>query len=108
MNFAESEIAKLLSSKLGEAGRVTHLALGAGSIRMTLELSGQGAPVDLFAEGITWTKDGDTLVVRWKQVGSSLTWAHSLLQTLAEKAHHEIRMPDSLRMAPLKMILPKA
>jgi hypothetical protein len=108
MNFAESEIAKLLSSKLGEAGRVTHLALGAGSIRMTLELSGQGAPVDLFAEGITWTKDGDMLVVRWKQVGSSLTWAHSLLQTLAEKAHHEIRLPDSLRMAPLKLILPKA
>lgn len=107
MNAAESEVAKLLNARLGEVGKVTDLTLGRGSFRLTLELAGQGAPVALFAEGLRWNTEGDQLVVRWDRAGSDLRWADALVRTLGERAGHAIRLPDSLRLAPVKLLLPR-
>lgn len=107
MNAAESELARLLTARLGEAGRVTGLSLGRGSVRLTLELAGQGAPVELHADGLRWTTEEGQLVVRWDKAGSSLAWADALLRALAARANHELRLPDSLRLMPLKLILPR-
>ena len=107
MNAAEAEIAKLLSARLGEAGKVSAVALGRGSLRLTLDLAGQGAPVDLHAEGIRWSTEGDQLIVRWEKAGSSLPWVDALIRALAARANHELRLADSLRLMPLKLILPR-
>lgn len=107
MNAAESEVAKLLDARLGGAGKVTDLSLGRGSFRLTLELSGQGAPVTLFAEGLRWNTEGDQLVVRWDKAGSDLAWADSLVRALGERAGHKVSLPDSLRLMPIKLLLPR-
>lgn len=107
MNAAESELAKLLTARLGEAGKVTDLALGRGSLRLTLELAGQGAPVELHAEGLRWTTEDGHLVVRWDKAGSSLAWADAFLRAIAARVNHEVRLPDSLRLMPIKLILPR-
>lgn len=107
MNAAEAEIARQLTARLGEAGKVADLALGRGSVRMVLELAGQGAPVELRAEGLRWSTEGDQLVVRWESVGSSLPWVDALLRALAERAGGALRLPDSLRLAPIKLLLPR-
>lgn len=107
MNPAEAEIARQLTARLGEAGRVSELSLGRGSVRITVELAGQGAPVELRAEGLRWSTEGDQLVVRWDTVGSSLPWVDALLRTLAERSGGALRLPDSLRLAPIKLLLPR-
>lgn len=107
MNAAEAEIARLLDARLGEVGRVSDLALGRGSVRLTLELAGQGSPVELSAEGLRWDTEDGQLVLRWERAGSSLAWADALIRALGERARHEVRLPDSLRLAPLKLLLPR-
>lgn len=107
MNAAEAEIARQLSARLGEAGRVTDLALGRGSVRVTLELAGQGSPVELHAEGLRWSTEGDQMVIRWERAGCSLAWVDALIRTLAARSGDALRLPDSLRLAPIKLLLPR-
>lgn len=108
MNPAEAVLAKALGDRLGGAGRVSALSLGRGSVRLTLELRGQPGPVDLFAEGLAWTPDGDHLVLRWESAGSSLEWADLLIREAGRRCERRIRVPDGLRLAPLKLLLPRA
>lgn len=108
MNATEAELAKMVSARLGDIGKVTDITLGRGTVRLTLELAGQGAPVELHAHGIRWSSEGDHVVIRWESAGSTLTWADRLIATLAARSGNELRVPDSLRLLPLKLILPKA
>lgn len=108
MNPAEAVLAKALGDRLGGAGKVTSLSLGRGSARLTLELLGQPAPVDLFAEGLSWTTEGEHLVLRWESAGSSLEWADLLIREAGRRCGHRARIPDGLRLAPLKLLLPRA
>jgi hypothetical protein len=107
MNAAESEVAKLLNARLGDVGQVTDLSLGRGSFRLTLDLAGQGAPVTLHAEGLRWNTEGDQLVIRWDRAGSDLRWADTLVRALGERSGHRVSLPDSLRLMPVKLLLPK-
>lgn len=108
MNAAETELARMLSARLGEMGKVTDIALGRGSVRLTLELAGQGAPVELSAEGLRWSSEADQVVIRWDSAGSTLAWADRLIATLSARSGNTLRVPDSLRLLPLKLLLPKA
>lgn len=108
MNAAEAEIARLITARLGDAGAVTDVALGRGSLRLTLELAGQGAPVELSAEGLCWSTEDGTLVIRWEKAGSSLAWADRLIRTLGERSGRAVRLPDSIRLMPIKLLLPRA
>ncbi|MFN7339904.1 MAG: hypothetical protein ACK5VI_02360 [Opitutia bacterium] len=108
MNPAESAVAKALGDRLGGAGKVLSVALGRGSARITLELRGQPAPVEVFAEGLAWRPDGDHLVVSWETAGSSLEWADILIREAGRRCDRQARIPDSLRLTPLKLLLPRA
>jgi hypothetical protein len=107
MNPAEAALAKALGDRLGDAGRVTDLSLARGAVRMTLELRGQPEPVGLFAEGLSWTSDGDHLVVRWETAGSSLEWVDLLIREAGRRCDRRVRLADSLRLAPIKLLLPR-
>lgn len=107
MNPAEAEIARQLGARLGEAGKVTAVSLGRGSVRLTLELAGQVAPVELRADGLRWQTEDDRMVIRWDAAGSSLPWVDALIRSFSERAGREIRLPDSLRLMPLKLLLPR-
>lgn len=108
MSPAEAALAKALGERLGEAGRVASVSLGRGSLRLVLELRGQPRPVELYAEGARWEQDGDHLVVSWERAGSDLEWADILLRAAGERAGRRLRLPDGLRMLPLKLLLPRA
>jgi len=108
MNAAESELARMLSARMGEMGKVSDVTLGQGSVRLTLDLAGQGSPVELHAEGLRWSNEGDQVVIRWDRAGSSLPWVDRLMLKLAERAGNELRIPDSLRLLPIKLLLPRA
>jgi hypothetical protein len=108
MNPAEAAVAKAVGDRLGEAGRVSAVALARGSARVTLELRGQTAPVEVFAEGLAWRAEGDQLVIRWERVGSSLEWMDILLREEGRRRGGRISLPDSLRLLPLKLLLPRA
>ncbi len=108
MNVAETEVAKLLNARLGDVGKVTDVSLGRGSFRLTLDLAGQGTPVTLFADGLRWSTESDHLVIRWDCAGSDLAWADALVRTLGERSGHKVSLPDSLRLMPIKLLLPKA
>jgi len=107
MNAAESEVAKLLNARLGDFGKVTDLSLGRGSFRLSVDLAGQGAPVTLFAEGLRWNTAGDKMFIRWDRAGSDLAWVDALVRTLGERSGHQVSLPDSLRLMPIKLLLPK-
>ena len=108
MNAAETELARMLSARLGDIGKVTDLTLGRGSARLTLELAGQGAPVELSARGLRWSSEGGQLVIRWDGAGSTLAWVDRLIATLSARSGNALRLPDSLRLMPLKLLLPRA
>lgn len=108
MNPAEAAIARALAERLGKAGTVVAVALAAGSARFTLELRGQPGTVDLFAKGLAWRPDGDHLLLSWEEAGSSLEWADILIREAGRRCERRVRLPDSLRLLPLKLLLPKA
>jgi len=108
MNPAEAAVAQALGDRLGDAGKVAAVVLGRGSARITLELRGQPAPVEVFAEGVTWRPDGDHLVLTWETAGSSLEWADALIREAGRRCDRRARIPDSLRLLPLKLLLPRA
>jgi len=108
MSPAEAALAKLLSERLGDAGSVRSLALGKGSVRLELDLAGQPGPVEISAEGLSWEPDGEAVVVRWASVGSSLAWLDRLAAAASARAGNRLRVPDSLRLLPLKLLLPRA
>jgi len=108
MSPAEAALAKVLGDRLGAAGRVAAVSLGRGSLRVRVELRGQPAPVEVFAEGACWEPDGDHVVVRWEREGSSLEWADTLLRAEGERAGRRLRLRDGLRLVPLKLLLPRA
>lgn len=107
MSPAEAALARAISERLGAAGKATSVSLGAGSVRLTLELAGQAAPVEVFAEGARWEQDGDHVVVRWERAGSSLEWADALIRAAGERSGRRLRLADGLRLVPLKLILPR-
>ncbi len=107
MNPAEAAVARAIEGRLGDAGKVASVALGRGSARVTLELRGQPVPVELHAEGLAWRPDGDHLVLSWEDAGSSLEWADILIREAGRRCDRQARIPDSLRLAPLKLLLPR-
>ncbi len=107
MSPAEAALAKLLGDRLGDIGAVRAVALGKGSVRVTLDLAGQPGPVEVSAEGLSWEPDGDAVVVRWTRVGSSLAWLDRLAAAASARAGDRVRVPDSLRLLPLKLLLPR-
>lgn len=108
MNPAEAAVARLLGERLGAAGTVRSVALGRGSVRLALDLAGQGATVEVAAEGLRWEPDGDHVVVRWDRLASSLPWVEALLGEVTRRTGGRARVPDGLRLAPLKLLLPRA
>lgn len=107
MNAAEAALAKLVSERLGDAGTALSVALGRGEVRLVLELAGQPEPVAISAEGLSWEPDGDGVVVRWARVGSSLAWIERLAAAASARAGNKVRVPDSVRLLPLKLLLPR-
>ncbi len=107
MSPAEAALAKLLGDRLGDIGAVREVALGKGSVRLVLDLAGQPGSVELSAEGLSWEPDGDAVVLRWTRVGSSLPWLDRIGAALSERAGNQLRLPDSLRLVPLKLLLPR-
>lgn len=108
MNPAEAAVAKLIGARLGAAGSVRAVALGRGSLRLTLDLVGQGGPVEIAAEGLRWEPDGDRVIVRWDRLSSTLPWVDALLADHTRRAGGCARLADGLRLAPLKFLLPRA
>ncbi len=107
MSPAEAALAKLIGDRLGDAGSVRAVALGKGEVRLTLDLAGQGAPVEIHAEGLGWHPQGDRVVVSWTRLGSSLAWLDRLAAAASARAGHRLAVPDSLRLLPLKLLLPR-
>ena len=107
MSPAEAALAKLLGDRLGDAGSVSEVALGRGTLRLVLDLAGQPGPVEIAAEGLTWEPDGDTVIVRWTRIGSSLEWLDKLAAAASARAGHRLRVADSLRLLPLKLLVPR-
>lgn len=107
MSPAEAALAKLLGDRLGDIGSVRAVALGRGSVSVVLDLAGQPGPVEVAAEGLTWEPDGDAILVRWTRVGSSLAWLDRVAAAASRRAGDRLRMADSLRLLPLKLLIPR-
>jgi hypothetical protein len=107
MSPAEAALAKLLGDRLGDIGAVREVALGKDSVRLVLDLAGQPGPVELSAEGLAWEPDGDAVALHWTRAGSSLPWLDRLAAALSARAGNRLRIPDSIRLVPLKLLLPR-
>ena len=108
MSPAEATLAKLVGERLGDAGTVRTLALGKGGLRLTLDLAGEAGPVEVWAEGLAWHPEGDRVVVSWSRLGSSLAWVDRLMAAASARAGNRLGMRDSLRLLPIKLLLPRA
>jgi hypothetical protein len=108
MNPPEAIVARLLSERLGTAGKVLSVSLDKGEVHLKLELRGQPTPVELFAEGLRWEPDEGYIILRWDRAGSSLEWADALLRETGERNGRSLRLKDGLRLLPLKALLPRS
>ena len=108
MNALESLIAEAATRRLGGAGKVTALTLGAEDVAVTVELDGQPAPVSFRAEGLRWSVQGDDFRLTFVAARCSLPWLHALLQVWAEKTGRTVTFRDELKFLPLKLRLRRA
>jgi hypothetical protein len=108
MNAAEAIVARLLSERLGKAGKVLSISLDKGEANLKLELRGQPTTVELFAEGLRWEPHEGYIILRWDRAGSSLEWADVLLREASERSGRSLRLTDGLRLLPLKALLPRS
>jgi hypothetical protein len=72
VNALESLLAEAATRRLGGAGKVTALTLGAEDVAVTVELDGQPAPVSFQAEGLRWSVVGADFRVTFTAARCSL------------------------------------
>jgi hypothetical protein len=108
VNALEVLIAEAATRRLGGAGKVTALTLGAEDVAVTVELDGQPAPVSFRAEGLRWSVVGADFRVTFTAAHCSLPWLHTLLQAWADKSGRTVTFRDDLKFLPLKLRLRRA
>lgn len=107
-NFITDQIVNVLNQKFGKIGQVADLNLSKDAVKITLDLVGETHPVTLEAHGLSWSvSDGKMNLFFTELVCQEKLWVQEIFKIVAEKTGRVISFPDSLKLMPLKMLLPK-
>jgi len=107
-NFITDQIVNALNQKFGNIGQVANLDFSKDSVAITLNLAGEESPITLEAHGLSYSvSDGKMNLFFTDLVCREKRWVQEIFKIVAEKTGRVISFPDSLKLMPLKMLLPK-
>lgn len=103
------QIMPLVNGAIGEkVGNMTDFAFSGGNLTLTIELKGEeGAPVSLKINGIAYRVEDGKMNIYFDKAEASRPWLQGILELVGEKTGNKFSIPDSMRLMPLKMLLPK-
>jgi len=107
-NFITDQIVNALNQKFGNIGQVADLDLSKDSVAITLNLAGEENQITLEAHGLSYSvTDGKMNLFFTDLVCREKQWVQEIFKIVAEKTGRVISFPDSIKLMPLKMLLPK-
>lgn len=103
------QIMPAVNNMIGEkVGNLTKFSFSGGNLILTLELKGEeDVPVELSINNIAYRVEGGNMNIYFESASASRPWLQGVFELIGEKTGNKFSIPDSMRLMPLKMLLPK-
>ncbi|MCR5184342.1 MAG: hypothetical protein K6B46_06570 [Opitutales bacterium] len=98
-----------INNMIGDkVGNVTRFDFSGGNLALTIELKGEEKlPLELTISNIAYRVEDGKMNIYFETVTASRPWLSGIFEMVAEKTGKKFSIPDSMRLMPLKMLLPK-
>ena len=106
-DFINNQILSAINQRFGNIGTATALSFSGGNVSLTLELNGEAEPITLEVRELAWNTSDGKMNLHFSDLLATKPWVQEIFRLVAEKTNRVISFPDSLKLMPLKMMLPK-
>ncbi len=106
INF-NKQIIDFLNQRFGEIGQVSDFDFSNGNLKISLALKGEPEIITLCANDICYTVSDGKMNLHYSSLSSTKEWVNEIFKVVSEKTGNSFSFPDSMRLMPLKMMIPK-
>lgn len=106
-DFINQQIISFLNQRFGKIGEVSDVQFSGGNVSITIALAGEPEIVTLEVHNLSWNTAGGKMNLYYEELNATKLWIQEVFCVISEKTGKTISFPDSLKLMPLKMMLPK-
>ncbi len=106
LNF-NKQITDFLNQHLGEIGQVTDFDFSGGNVTISIALKGEKEIVTLRATELCYDVSDGKMNLYYSSLTATKEWLNEIFKMISAKTGNTFSFPDSLRLMPLKMLIPK-
>ena len=100
------QVVTFLNQRFGEVGEVTAFEFSRGNVSISLALKGEPEVVTLEVADLCYSVSDGKMNLHYSELRATKPWVQEIFRMVSEKTGRTISFPDSMKLMPLKMLLP--